>query len=81
MDSGKLKLIKKTLEHELSSFDFDEEIGKHQTMLSDICKTPADEFSLSGNIEHGITNLVETATGVTHTIGFLTAKKECFKIY
>ena len=75
MNSDKLNLIKKIIGQQLSSFDFDKEINDYQVMLSDIRSTPADEFSLSGNIEYGISNLLESATGVSHTIGFLTAKK------
>jgi len=75
MNPDKLALIKKLIERQLNSFDFDREIEKHQTMLSKIIQTPADEYVFSGNIEHGITNLVDSATGVVHPIGFLTAKK------
>lgn len=75
MNPDKLVLIKKLIERQLNSFDFDKEIEENQTILSNIIQTPADEYVFSGNIEHGITNLVDSATGVAHPIGFLTAKK------
>lgn len=75
MNSDKLKLIKDILREQLESVDFDKEIARNQKMLNDIRTTPADEFSFSGNIEHGITNLLDAATTATHPIGYLTAKK------
>ena len=79
MKSHKLHLIKKIIEQQLSSFEFDKEISKQQTTLLDVSETPADEFSLSGNIKYGITNLVEATTGLSHTIGFLYSKKSALE--
>ncbi|QMU66075.1 MAG: hypothetical protein GKR88_18540 [Flavobacteriaceae bacterium] len=79
MASDKLTLIKKIIEQQLDSFDFNKEIDRNEKMLSDLRETPADEYSLSGNIEYGIINLLSSATGVTHPIGYLTAKKGALK--
>ena len=75
MSSDKLKLIKKIIAKQLDSFDFDKEINRHEDMLSEKLKTPADEFSFSGNIEQGITNILNNVTSVSYPIGFLNAQK------
>jgi len=79
MNSDKLSLIKKILEKQLDSFDFDKEIQRNEDLLSSLKETPADEYSFSGNIKYGITNLLNTATTATHPIGYLTAKKSTLK--
>lgn len=71
MGSEKLQLIKKVIQQQLDTIGFDKEIARNQKMLDDLLETPADECVFSGNIEHGITNLLSTATGVTHPIGYL----------
>jgi len=76
MNSNKLILIKKIIEQELTSFDFNKEIEKNELMLSNLRETPADEYSLSGNIQYGIENIFEAVTGVTYPIGYLNAKKQ-----
>lgn len=79
MDSNKLELIKKVVKKQLNDFNFEKEIDRNQKILDHFLKTPADECVFSGNIEHGITNLVSTTTGVTHTIGYLTARKNALQ--
>ncbi|QTD39037.1 hypothetical protein JL193_07250 [Polaribacter batillariae] len=59
MNSNKLTLIKKIIEQQLDSFDFDKEIERNQKILTELRETPADEYSLSGNIEYGITNRLD----------------------
>jgi len=75
MEPDNINLIKKVIAKELNSFDFNKEIQKHEESLSKLQETPADEYSFSGNIEYGIANLLNTATTISHPIGYLTAKK------
>jgi hypothetical protein len=79
MSLEKLSYIKKIIEKKLSDFDFDREIKKFEEQQTKIMSTPADEYSVSGNIEYGIRNIMEVATGISHPIGYLTAQKNTFK--
>ncbi|WP_271784181.1 hypothetical protein [Aquimarina algiphila] len=79
MSLDKLSYIKKVIEKKLSDFDFDGEIKKFEEQQTKIINTPADEYSFSGNIEHGIRNILEVVTGTGHPIGYLTAQKNTFK--
>jgi hypothetical protein len=79
MNSDKLTLLKKVLEHKLSSFNFDEEIKNHQKRLDKVLQTPADEYSLSGNIEYGIRNILDVATGLSHPIGYLVSQRVAYR--
>ncbi len=79
MSLDKLNYIKKVIEKRLSDFDFDGEIKKFEKQQTKIINTPADEYSFSGNIEHGIKNILEVAKGTGHPIGYLNAQKNTYK--
>lgn len=79
MGLDKLELIKKVIEKQLNTFDFDAEIDRNQKMLDYFRETPADECVFSGNIEHGIINLVSNATGVTYPMAYLSARKHALQ--
>ncbi len=79
MNSNKLTQLKKVIEYKLSSFDFDGEIKKYEKQLTKIYQTPADEYSNSGNIEHGIINILEVAIGVNHPIGYLVGQRRTYQ--
>ncbi len=78
MNVDKLKLLKKIIEDKLTSIDFEKEIQRNQDILDDIQQTPADECVFSGNIEHGIINKLDTATGVTYPIAYLSARRDAY---
>lgn len=79
MKSDKLTLLKKVIEHKLSSFDFDGEIKNYENRLKKVTQTPADEYSHSGNIEYGIRNILDVATGLSHPIGYLVSQRSTYK--
>ncbi|GAB1858227.1 hypothetical protein MHTCC0001_30640 [Flavobacteriaceae bacterium MHTCC 0001] len=79
MSLKKLEYLKAIIEKELSNFDYDREIEKFREQEKRIIETPADEYSFTGNIEHGITNLVNAASGSSHPVGYLTGQKKTYE--
>ncbi len=79
MNSDKLTLLKKIIKYKLSSFDFDGEIENYEKRLRKVIQTPADEYSHSGNIEYGIRNILDVATGLSHSIGYLVSQRTAYR--
>lgn len=79
MNTNKLTYLKKVIEHKLSNFDFDRQIGVYERELGKILHTPVDEYSNSGNIEYGIDNILDAVGNVNYPLGYMRSKKDTYK--
>lgn len=75
MDNIKIELLKKIIAKQLADPSIDAMIQHQQEIHDSAINTPADEYSFSGNIAHGITNLTSVATGSIYPVAYLNSKK------
>lgn len=78
MEANKLNLIKQLIEKKIADLDVENFIKPYERQLVKILNTPADEYSISGNLETGIKNLLEAARNIEYIIGYQYSKQHTY---
>jgi len=79
MEKHKLTLINRLIKNKLLDQDIKNFIKPYEMQLAKIIKTPADEYSVSGNLEIGIRNLMEAVRNVEYIIGYQYSREHTYK--